>query len=1020
MSRNQSVKLASLIATFFAIAGLSACGGGGGNGTPPSGPGDEVVITPPSGAADLAVGSASVSDASPDAGASFTLRATVRNAGDGRSVATTLRYYRSSDATVSTSDTAVGTDAVSSLSASGTSAESVSLTAPSSAGTYYYGACVDTVTGESNTANNCSSAVRVTVQGSSGSGNSFSVGQAVMGIPTSGFWAPAVVNTGAGASYQSRGGTVTLRWSNNRSAAGIEYQGRRYTCETSGGCEVVDGVVTRGTIRVSGGDGGTPPPSGDPDMAVGTPTVSDSSPDAGASFTLRATVRNAGDGRSVATTLRYYRSSDATISTSDTAVGTDAVSSLSASGTSAESVSLTAPSSAGTYYYGACVDTVTGESNTANNCSSAVRVTVQGSSGSGNSFSVGQAVMGIPTSGFWAPAVVNTGAGASYQSRGGTVTLRWSNNRSAAGIEYQGRRYTCETSGGCEVVDGVVTRGTIRVSGGDGGTPPPSGDPDMAVGTPTVSDSSPDAGASFTLRATVRNAGDGRSVATTLRYYRSSDATISTSDTAVGTDAVSSLSASGTSAESVSLTAPSSAGTYYYGACVDTVSGESNTANNCSSAVRVSVAAPTVPDLLVGSASVSDSSPDAGASFTLRATVRNAGDGRSVATTLRYYRSSDATISTSDTAVGTDAVSSLSASGTSAESVSLTAPSSAGTYYYGACVDTVTGESNTANNCSSAVRVTVQGSSGSGNSFSVGQAVMGIPTSGFWAPAVVNTGAGASYQSRGGTVTLRWSNNRSAAGIEYQGRRYTCETSGGCEVVDGVVTRGTIRVSGGDGGTPPPSGDPDMAVGTPTVSDSSPDAGASFTLRATVRNAGDGRSVATTLRYYRSSDATISTSDTAVGTDAVSSLSASGTSAESVSLTAPSSAGTYYYGACVDTVTGESNTRNNCSSGVRVTVSSRVSVPRHPSVTATSQPTVGDRVQYILNWNAVAGATHYRVRVNDFPILYTRRSDGSCSVDRATTTQATSYTHTFTASFINQFYYLVLACNSAGCSCPRQ
>ena len=114
-----------------------------------------------------------------------------------------------------------------------------------------------------------------------------------------------------------------------------------------------------------------------------------------------------------------------------------------------------------------------------------------------------------------------------------------------------------------------------------------------------------------------------------------------------------------------------------------------------------------VPDLMVGSASVSDASPDAGASFTLSATVRNAGAGPSAATTLRYYRSSDATISASDTAVGTDAVSALSASGTSAESVRLTAPSSAGTYYYGACVDTVTGESDTENNCSDAVALTV-------------------------------------------------------------------------------------------------------------------------------------------------------------------------------------------------------------------------------------------------------------------------------------------------------------------------
>ena len=118
------------------------------------------------------------------------------------------------------------------------------------------------------------------------------------------------------------------------------------------------------------------------------------------------------------------------------------------------------------------------------------------------------------------------------------------------------------------------------------------------VGSPSVTDSSPETGESFTLSATVSNAGDGASAATTLRYYRSTDATITTSDTEVGTDALWTLAASGTSAESISLTAPNSAGTYYYGACVDAVSGESSSTNNCSSSVQVTVsAAPPGPDL---------------------------------------------------------------------------------------------------------------------------------------------------------------------------------------------------------------------------------------------------------------------------------------------------------------------------------------------------------------------------------------------------------------------------------------
>ena len=124
----------------------------------------------------------------------------------------------------------------------------------------------------------------------------------------------------------------------------------------------------------------------------------------------------------------------------------------------------------------------------------------------------------------------------------------------------------------------------------------------------------------------------------------------------MGTDAVGALSASGTSAESIDLTAPSTAGRYYYGACVEAVSGESDTTNNCSAAVQVDVEEPVYPDLEVGTPSVNDGSPETRGSFTLSATVSNAGDGESPATTLHYYRSADATITTSDTQVGTGTV----------------------------------------------------------------------------------------------------------------------------------------------------------------------------------------------------------------------------------------------------------------------------------------------------------------------------------------------------------------------------
>ena len=249
--------------------------------------------------------------------------------------------------------------------------------------------------------------------------------------------------------------------------------------------------------------------------------------------------------------------------------------------------------------------------------------------------------------------------------------------------------------------------GALLSCGGPVGSPEESEGkaPDLLVTSPSVSDSGPDAGAPFTLSATVRNAGDGAAAATTLRYYRSTDAAITRSDTEVGTDEVAALAASGSGPESVELTAPSTPGTYYYGACVDAVTGESDTTNNCSSFVEIKVG----PNLVVVAPSVSDSGPAAGTTFTLSATVRNAGNEAAAATTLRYYRSTDATITTSDTEVGTDAVAGLAASGSTSQSLDVSAPSTPGTYYYGACVDAVTDESDTTNNCSTSVVVTVPG-----------------------------------------------------------------------------------------------------------------------------------------------------------------------------------------------------------------------------------------------------------------------------------------------------------------------
>ena len=720
---------------------------------------------------DLQVTSPAVDDSAPAAGARFTLSATVRNAGDGAAEATTLRYYRSADATITKNDTEVGTDAVAALAASGTGKESVQLVAPSTPGTYYYGACVDAVTAETDATDNCSTAVKVTVQASVTEPQdrqdlvvmSPSVSDSAPAAGTQFTLSVAVRNAGGEAAaatavryYQSADATITTSDTEvgtgavaELAAAGTRSQSVDLVAPPTPGTyyygACVDAVADESdtTNNCSASVSVTVPEPEHPELVVTSPSVSDSGPASGAEFTLSVTVRNAGGGPAAATAVRYYQSADATITTSDTEVGTGAVAELAAAGTRSQSVDLVAPPTPGTYYYGACVDAVADESDTTNNCSASVPVTVP-----------------------------------------------------------EPRR------------------------------------PDLLVTLPSVSDGRPVTGTSFTLSATVRNDGDGTAATTTVRYYRSTDATITTSDTQVGTGVVAELAPSGSGSQSVDLVAPSTQGTYYYGACVDAVADESDRTNNCSPSVEVSVQVTVTepqgyPDLMVTSPSVSDRRPVTRTSFRLSATVSNDGDGPAAATTLRYYRSTDATITTSDTEVGTNAIAGLGAEGSSSGSVDVTAPATARAYYYGACVDAVTDESDTTNNCSASVKVDVEEP------------------------------------------------------------KY-----------------------------------PDLEVDTPTVDDTSPQTGTTFTLSATVSNTGDARSAATTLRYYRSTDATITTADMQVGTGSVGALAASGSSAESISVTAPATAGAYHYGACVDAVTDESDTTNNCSASVKVDVEE----PKYPDL----------------------------------------------------------------------------------------
>ena len=558
-------------------------------------------------APDLSVVTPTVSPNSVAVGESFTLSVTVTNIGDTASPAATVIYYRSIDASITTNDEIVGNKAISQLDATtGSTFSSIVLTAPSPAGTYYYGAYVTPVLGETVMTNNITSTgAHLTVTG--GANLSVSVVRSLPSVvPGQNFNLIATVsNTGTAASVE-RTLQAYLRSGTTDVPVGTSVRVQ----PIPGGSESTRSITVRAptvpatysyVVKIANTAIISSPTFvtviNPVDLSVGMPTVDKSTVAPGETFTLSATVSNIGTGTFTGTTtLRYFRSADTTLNAtdnSDTQVGTDLTGYISgASGATSGDITLTAtaPSEQGTYYYYAYVVPVLGEGyyygtydRTANNTSAYVTVTV-------------------------------------------------------------------------------------------------SAPPDLTVSLHRLRQATFAPGERFTLDATVYNGGTGASAATQLRVYEDSDDY--RRELEIDRQSVRAISAGSSSSESISLIAPPDAGLYDYRVYVDTVTGETETDNNYSHWISIEVVEPLVLELLEPSKVTLTS----GESFTLTATVKNDGDARSDATTVRYYRSSDNNLSSRDTRVGNRTVSRLAAGATTQVSIPLTAPQTPGTYYYGACV----------------------------------------------------------------------------------------------------------------------------------------------------------------------------------------------------------------------------------------------------------------------------------------------------------------------------------------------
>ncbi len=676
------------------------------------------------------------------------LAVTVLNLGEVDSLPGVVKYYRSVDASISTNDSEIGRDSFTNLGASETVSETMTLPI-SSVGESYYGACIEVQTGESDTANNCSPAVLLTVLAPDLTAIDFQVND----------------NTGT-ASVNNTGGNIVLSVTvqNNTvvaSPAGVVkyYRSADHiiaTNDTEVGSDDFAELAATGTSG-STSDEAIIIPSltgagtyyygacvGDKcsvavavnvlasDLAVtdfqvngGTRTVS--LDNTGVNLDLSVVVTNQGAGTSPAGVVRYYRSADHIIDpTQDTEVGSDNFAGLAGAGSSAgiseQSLTLTALTAPGTYYYGACVGS---------ECSSAVRVGILAGDLMLIDFQVNDSIGPV--------SVDNTGVNLGLSL---TLTNEGAGSVSAGVVRYYRSADASITTADTEVesdsfnrlaasqganqrenLTAPTTPGTYYYGAcvGDECSPAVRVDvlaPDLTAidflinGTNAVS--LDNTGINLDLSVRVLNRGAGSSSAGVVSYYRSADASISTEDTEVGSDNFSQLAAAGASGASsdqnLILTAPTTSGTYYYGACVEVLSGESDTANNCSAAVRVNVTSDlTVSNFEVENITATPGVTNIGRSVNLSVVVTNQGAGISSAGVVKYYRSADANITISDTELGLTNFSGLAAGGSPggafSEARTVPTPTTAGTYYYGACVEVQRHESNTANNCSPGVSV---------------------------------------------------------------------------------------------------------------------------------------------------------------------------------------------------------------------------------------------------------------------------------------------------------------------------
>ena len=413
------------------------------------------------------------------------------------------------------------------------------------------------------------------------------------------------------------------------------------------------------------------------------------------------------------------------------------------------------------------------------------------------------------------------------------------------------------------------------------------------------------------------------------------------------------------------------------------------------------------PDLIIEDISADYVNNYPGERYTVSVTVKNVGGRRSSNVTLRYYHSSDATISDDDTEIENwrDSMGTFASGETDYDHANLDAPNEQGSYYIIARVDKVRNERNTRNN-HAAIKITVLPPKAADlvvsltayhkrNITTVSQGNYLIDSNDYFKLIALVQNIGKADASNGATVRFyastdaTFSSDDEEIGTKYVKERqieegesedehyglrapenpgqyyyFACvdsvnnerETDNNCSSVVTINVRG-----------------PDLVIDSVSVdywsgrlTTVSPNG--IFELHATVLNQGTDEGSSSTLRYYVSSDATLSDDDTEFDTDWVHSLDPNEKEDEQSNTTSVNYvSGVFYCFVCIDEVEDELDTDNNCSAPIEIKV--RNMAPRTNGQIPAQTLNVGTPI--------LLDVSDYFTDANDDTLTYTANSNNT-------------------------------------------